>query len=177
MDIAKNNEKAVRGMSSAKTRGGQPMLLDQEVPKGAVEALRKVLGERLVAMVLFGSRARGDARADSDWDVLVLAEGLPEHPFDRQLFFGRLLPFDIPGAITVVAKTPKEFDAYLPSLYLDIGLDGQILYDPSGYAADRLATLRRLIEEAGLHREHTEAGDMWTWEKEPTGPWALEWQK
>jgi len=153
------------------------MSLDREVPKSAVEALRKVLGEHLVAVVLFGSRARGDARADSDWDVLVLAEGLSQNPFDRQLFFGRLLPSDIPGAITVVAKTPKEFEAYLPSLYLDIALDGQILYDPSGYAADRLAALRRLIKEAGLYRERTEAGDMWEWETEPAGPWAVEWKK
>ena len=153
------------------------MSLDRKVPKSAVEALRKVLGEHLVAVVLFGSRARGDARADSDWDVLVLAEGLPQNPFDRQLFFGRLLPSDIPGAITVVAKTPKEFEAYLPSLYLDIALDGQILYDPSGYAADRLAALRRLIKEAGLYRERTEAGDMWEWETEPAGPWAVEWKK
>jgi uncharacterized protein len=153
------------------------MLLDQEVTKSAVEALRKVLGERLVAVVLFGSRARGDARVDSDWDLLVLAEGLPDNPFDRQLFLGRLLPSDIPAAITVVAKTPNEFEAYLPSLYLDIALDGQVLHDPTGYAADRLATLRGLIKEAGLHRESTEAGDMWQWEREPTGFWALEWKK
>jgi uncharacterized protein len=153
------------------------MLLDHEVPKSAVEALRKALGERLVAVVLFGSRARGEARADSDWDLLVLAERLPQNTFDRQLFFGRLLPSDIPGAITVVAKTPKEFEAHLPSLYLDIALDGQILYDPNGYAADRLAALRHLIQEAGLYRKRAEAGDTWEWEREPTGPWAVEWKK
>jgi len=152
------------------------MLSDQKVPKSAVEALRRALGDLLVAVVLFGSRARGDARADSDWDVLVLAEGLPQNAYDRQLFFGRLLPSDVPGAVTVVAKTPKEFEAYLPSLYLDIALDGQVLYDPSGFAADRLAALRRLIKEAGLRRERTEAGDMWAWEKEPAGPWALDWK-
>ena len=98
---------------------GQRVSVDQEVARRAVEALRKSLGERLVGVVLFGSRARGDARADSDWDLLVLAEDLPQNTFDRQLFFGRLLLSDIPGAITVVGKTPKEFEAHLPSLYLD----------------------------------------------------------
>lgn len=34
-------------------------------------ALRKIYGERIERVVLFGSRARGDARPDSDYDVLV----------------------------------------------------------------------------------------------------------
>jgi uncharacterized protein len=34
-------------------------------------ALGKIYGERIERVVLFGSRARGDARPDSDYDVLV----------------------------------------------------------------------------------------------------------
>ena len=34
-------------------------------------ALGEVYGERLERVVLFGSRARGDARPDSDYDVAV----------------------------------------------------------------------------------------------------------
>lgn len=34
-------------------------------------ALDKIYGERIERVVLFGSRARGDARPDSDYDVLV----------------------------------------------------------------------------------------------------------
>ena len=34
-------------------------------------ALDETYGERLERVVLFGSRARGDARADSDYDVAV----------------------------------------------------------------------------------------------------------
>ena len=33
--------------------------------------------DRLVAVVLFGSRARGEGSETSDWDLLVIAEGLP----------------------------------------------------------------------------------------------------
>jgi predicted nucleotidyltransferase len=39
-------------------------------------ALDEVYGERIERVVLFGSRARGDARADSDYDVAVFLEDL-----------------------------------------------------------------------------------------------------
>ena len=38
-------------------------------------ALQAAHGPRLRGVVLYGSRARGDAQADSDWDVMVLLEG------------------------------------------------------------------------------------------------------
>jgi len=34
-------------------------------------ALDRAYGDRIERVVLFGSRARGDARPDSDWDVAV----------------------------------------------------------------------------------------------------------
>ena len=48
----------------------------------ALEVIRRVvleeaerLGIRVAKIILFGSRARGDAREDSDYDVLVVVEG------------------------------------------------------------------------------------------------------
>jgi predicted nucleotidyltransferase len=152
-------------------------LVGRDIPEKAVRALREGLGERLVAVVLFGSRARGDPTAESDWDLLVLAEGLPVDTFERHLFVSRLLPATLPAAISVVAKSTCEFEASLTSLYLDIALDGQILYDSQGYAADRLAKLKRLLADAGLYRERTEVGDRWRWKTEPTGAWSLDWKR
>ena len=40
-------------------------------------ALEKLYGERLDRVVLFGSRARGDARPDSDYDVAVFLKTRP----------------------------------------------------------------------------------------------------
>lgn len=150
----------------------QEWILDQ-----VVAALRTALGDRLVAVVLFSSRARGEAREDSDWDVLVIAEGLPEDPLERGQFLRQLLPIQCRLAVSFLARTPQEFEGHLPSLYLDIALDGQILYDPKGYAAQHLAVLRRLIEEAGLFRERTPAGDLWRWKTPPRGRWILSWEK
>ncbi len=151
--------------------------LEQEIPQQAVAALQAALGDCLVAVVLFGSRARGEAHEASDWDLLVIAEGLPERLFDRHLFLKRFLPPSCCGAVSLIAKTPEEFESYLASLYLDVALDGQILYDPREYARQRLASLRQLISKAGLYRERTEAGDVWQWQEQPVGPWELEWEK
>jgi predicted nucleotidyltransferase len=41
-------------------------------------ALNEAYGERLERVVLFGSRARGDARADSDYDVAVFLKDLAD---------------------------------------------------------------------------------------------------
>jgi hypothetical protein len=38
-------------------------------------ALEDIFGERLERVVLFGSRARGDARPDSDYDIAVFLHG------------------------------------------------------------------------------------------------------
>ncbi|MBI5880303.1 MAG: nucleotidyltransferase domain-containing protein [Chloroflexi bacterium] len=151
----------------------QPTQLD--VAERAADSLHVALGDRLVAIVLFGSRARGDATADSDWDLLVIAEGLPERTLERHFYLKRSLPLDCRGAISILARTPDEFEMHLPSLYLDIALDGTILYDPRGYAARKLLELQNLLARKGLYRERTPNGDRWHWKQEPTNPWSLEW--
>jgi predicted nucleotidyltransferase len=45
---------------------------DQLALKKFKEAVAKALGDELVELTLFGSKARGDAREDSDVDVLVI---------------------------------------------------------------------------------------------------------
>ena len=41
-------------------------------------AIRKLYGDRIERIVLYGSRARGDARPDSDYDIAVFVRGLKE---------------------------------------------------------------------------------------------------
>ncbi len=72
----------------------------------AVEALRRSLGRRPVAVVLFGSRARSDAREDSDWDLLVIARELPSRSLQQYRFLKQMLPSASRGSISLLAKTP-----------------------------------------------------------------------
>ena len=51
-------------------------------------ALRALYGDRIERVVLFGSRARGDAREDSDYDVAVFLKSLA----DRWQEVDRIVP-------------------------------------------------------------------------------------
>src|SRR4051794_30858138 len=48
-------------------------------------ALDEMYGERVARIVLFGSRARGEARPDSDYDLAVFLNGMNDrwHEFHR----------------------------------------------------------------------------------------------
>jgi predicted nucleotidyltransferase len=140
-----------------------------------IAALQKELGNRLVAIVLFGSRARGDYRPDSDWDLLVVAQKLPEKPFQRHLYLKGVLPDDWRGKVALLAKTPAELESHVPALYLDIALDGVILYDRGAYMKERLASLQRLIREKGLHREQRGRELIWRLEGILRSDWHLTW--
>jgi predicted nucleotidyltransferase len=55
-----------------------PAIAAAPVLKRFRAALDAIYGERLERVVLYGSRARGDARPDSDYDVAVFLRDLPD---------------------------------------------------------------------------------------------------
>lgn len=141
-----------------------------------VSALQHHFGPNLVAVVLFGSRARGDHQPESDWDLLVVARQLPQRTFQRHLHLKRLLPPLWRGQVSILAKTPAEFEAGVPALFLDIALDGIILYDVDNYMSGRLTRLRELIREAGLYREQRGRDLIWQWREFPGLGCQLTWE-
>jgi predicted nucleotidyltransferase len=66
-------------------------------------ALRAMYGNRLARAVLFGSRARGDAGPDSDYDVAVFLHGMT----DRAAEFDRLADL----RLDLLDETGVFFDA------------------------------------------------------------------
>ena len=100
------------------------------------EALLREVVTRLVEafqperVYLFGSRARGDWHADSNYDLMVIvpSSDLPPHHrarFAYRLLHGVAIPKDI------VVWTREEFDRFLPvaaSLPATVVREGRLLY-------------------------------------------------
>ena len=138
-----------------------PKLPPEDIPAAVVRDLRDGMGDDLVAVVLYGSRARGEAAVDSDWDFLVVAEGLPDGPIARPAYVRERLTSSEGNRVAVLAKLPREMEGPPIALYLDIAHDGEILYDTQGFGGDHLALLRDYARREGLRRDRTEHGDVW----------------
>jgi predicted nucleotidyltransferase len=83
-------------------------------------------------IILFGSHARGEADADSDLDLLVIASGVT-HPRQestriRRALRGLLVPVD------VIVATPEQVMQYRDTIGLIYGTalrEGKVLYERS----------------------------------------------
>ncbi len=71
---------------------------------------RIVRGFRPDRIVLFGSQARGEARADSDLDLLVVIPGIAHRRHAEAAIYAALA--GIPLATDVVVTTPDDVDRY-----------------------------------------------------------------
>lgn len=128
-------------------------------------------GERLVSLVLYGSVARGTMRFDSDIDVLIVADPLPQGRFARVAEFDeievRLAP-DVAAAraqgvfpeFSPIFKTPAEV-RYGSPLFLDMTIEARILFDRDGFFAARLDDLRARMRALGSERRRLAGGYYW----------------
>ncbi|HVC62259.1 MAG TPA: nucleotidyltransferase domain-containing protein [Acetobacteraceae bacterium] len=74
-------------------------------------ALRGIYGDQIDRLVLFGSRARGEARPDSDYDIAVFLKRLPDAWKERFRLAGlRVDFFDETGAF--IDAKPYPATAY-----------------------------------------------------------------
>lgn len=109
----------------------------------------------VVGVVAFGSRAKGKETIQSDFDLLVIAEGIhPQlHRRKAEIFHVKHcltpLPFDI------LLFTPREaisnFENHNP-LFLDIAEDGIILLDRNNILKALIDNTKKYIKERGIRR-------------------------
>lgn len=140
-----------------------------------VDCFKEYLGQNLISMVLFGSRARGDARDASDYDLFIIAKALPMKPFRRKLFIRTPLRGQFEQKLCIIAKTPEEVLSTFPSFFLDLSLDGIILFDRDRFFENLQKKIGEIISQAGLRRRTDNGEYYWEWESPPKGGWEITW--
>lgn len=147
----------------------------EELLRALNTKLKEYYGERLVSAVVFGSVGRGVARSDSDVDILIVAEPLPdgrlrrveEFAAVRKALSGRLQSLTKEGIHTYLApvfKTPREVHAG-SLLFLDMIDDGRILYDRGSFWSAYLRDFQDRLKRLGAKK--IVVGDRWYWDLKP----------
>ena len=121
-------------------------------------ALEQVYGDRLDRVVLFGFRARGDARADSDYDVAVFLKMMPDRRAEMNLLAGLRVQF-LDAGDPFFEAMPFASSEYLERTPLmhEIRLDGVDVYAVGSdaftfveEAADGIETARLFVEQKSV---------------------------
>jgi predicted nucleotidyltransferase len=96
-----------------------------------VARIRRTIGPDRV--ILFGSRARGDAHPESDFDLLVVVDS-DEPRYRRSAPLYRILA-DLPIEVEIMVYTPQEVAEWssVPQAFVTTALrEGKVLYERKG---------------------------------------------
>lgn len=140
-----------------------------------LDACRERYGERLLSLAVFGSVGRRTPKPDSDVDLLIVADPLPDGRTARVEEFGqaevalepalaRLRERGLAPSLSPVFKTPAELQLGSP-LLLDMTEDARLLLDRDGVLQAALDRLRARLKELGARRIWL--GSAWYWDLKP----------
>lgn len=139
------------------------------------EAALAHYGGRLVSLAVFGSVGRGTPRPDSDIDVLVIADPLPQGRIARVEEFVTVETALAPpmararlaGLVpewSPVLKTPAEVEVG-SLLFLDMIEDARLLVDRGGFLRAALDRFAARLSALGARRKWR--GSAWYWDLKP----------
>jgi predicted nucleotidyltransferase len=138
-------------------------------------ACRQYYGPRLVSVAVYGSVGRGTPHPDSDLDVLIVADSLPNGRLQRVAEFRAVEAVLAPHlseaqttgltpVVSPVFKTPAEARQGSP-LFLDMIEDARVLYDRDNFLQKTLAQFKARLDHLGARRIWR--GNAWFWDLKP----------
>jgi len=84
-------------------------------------------------IILFGSRARGNAREDSDFDICVLKKGISGRRTIARTLYRAL--YGVGAPVELIIDTPDTLKKYKDNphlIYCEIARYGKIIYEKPG---------------------------------------------
>jgi predicted nucleotidyltransferase len=106
-------------------------------------------GHPVVSVTMFGSRVKGDARPNSDYDMMIIMEQLDPNPNVREELVASAIAnillesgLRISPLVLTREEATKEAETGSP-LLASILSNYKILYDPTGFMAELLDLTKR----------------------------------
>ena len=144
-----NRSKGVFEKTSAERESGQEQA--NRVLEDVLNRARQLLGDTLASVVLFGSRARGSSHPDSDLDLLIVAQSLPDEEGRDELALDIAeIGFDYGLSLQIILATLEETMLSAKTgapLMFEIYDAHRIIYDKDGFFSQ---VIEKFAEQ--LHR-------------------------
>jgi predicted nucleotidyltransferase len=131
---------------------------DAELLRNKFAELTDFIEPYVKAVLMFGSRARGESIEKSDLDLLVLYEGCEiQDPILRRRHLYKCLREAIEEDFEEITVIDMELEHFLKpmeitALLLNVYWDAIVVYDRTGILRDFLKRVREKIVESGLKR-------------------------
>jgi predicted nucleotidyltransferase len=128
-----------------------------------LQIILHAFGSHVACVILFGSRVKGGARVDSDYDMLLVVDSLDMDPNGRGEMVASAVADILLNSgtrISPIVLTKEEAEAEAKSgspLFFSILSDYKVLYDPNKYGVQLLD----LVKQSRSEMRYVERGRAW----------------
>jgi predicted nucleotidyltransferase len=102
---------------------------EKQVVKELIDELKKLYGDNLSRVILYGSKARGDATEDSDIDILVVLKKIQNFSLERKKVkeISWRLSYKYDLLLSIIIRSEQEYMRKDTPLLMNIEKEGIVL--------------------------------------------------
>jgi predicted nucleotidyltransferase len=102
---------------------------ERQAVKELIDELKKLYGDNLSCVILYGSKARGDATEDSDIDILVVLKNIQNFSLERKKVkeISWRLSYKYDLLLSIIIRSEQEYMRKDTPLLMNIEKEGIVL--------------------------------------------------